>query len=276
MSDGWDGAGPQRSPLGTDPDGVSDHEDRLVEIVETDLTPRLLAACGAVHTEPMNAIGDPKALDRFCRVLLSDRLTGAMKIDDDLSAKGVPMSVVYGGYVADAARRLGALRDDDAINFVEASVCLARLHSVVRRLSPTVAAGAEVRSDARSALFAVTPGEGHALGVVIAAEFFARAGWKVQVDPDPEPDARIRLVAKGGFDAAGLSISASRFVDRLKSTLDAVRLANSRALAVVGGSLLAGRPDLAEWLRPDFVAGDADSAMRAMTSILDSAGRSAT
>jgi hypothetical protein len=71
------------------------------------LTPRLLAARGAVHTEPMNAIGDPKALGRFCRVLLSDRLTGAMKIDDDLSAKGVPTSVVYDGYVASAACRFG-------------------------------------------------------------------------------------------------------------------------------------------------------------------------
>jgi methylmalonyl-CoA mutase cobalamin-binding subunit len=96
------------------------------------------------------------------------------------------------------------------------------------------------------------------------------------VDLDPKLGELTRVVARERFDVVGFSISADRYVGRLHEAMSAVRRANPAALVVVGGSLFAERPELADELRPDFVAADAESASRAMTSILDTAGRSAT
>jgi methanogenic corrinoid protein MtbC1 len=254
----------------------AEFDECLADVVESSLIPRLIAASAAAATEPAGARGDPAELDRFCRVLLTEGLDGAMRIIDGLRGRGVGIADIYSGYVAGAARRLGVLWEEDAISFTEVSTGLSRLHGVVRRLSPGFVTGGSDGSGGRSALFAVTPGETHALGVVIAAEHFARAGWRLRVDLDPDMAGLVRAVGRDSFDVVGLSISASRYIDRLKRTVAMVRKANPASVVVVGGSLLAEQPELADDIRPDYVAADAESATRAMTSILDGAGRSTT
>ncbi|MEM7236373.1 MAG: cobalamin-dependent protein [Pseudomonadota bacterium] len=248
-----------------DLDDFSADEDCIQATIEVDVIPRLLAASRSIETEPADARAEPADLDRFCTILLSDTVGHVNAYIDRLIDRGISLDALYLGHLAGAARRLGVLWEEDAISLGEVSMGLMRMHQILRRLSPSFISDAPLDNDGRVALFAVAPGETHALGVVIMADFFTRAGWRTQVDINPKIEGLVTAVNETNASVVGISASATRFLPEVTSTIKAIRKATQdrRVLVLVGGNAFVEEPDAANRVGADQFASDALEALEA-------------
>ncbi|MEM1275296.1 MAG: cobalamin-dependent protein [Pseudomonadota bacterium] len=255
-------------------DMVSD-EECLQATIQVDVIPRLLAASRAIETEPVDARAEPGDLDTFCEVLLSDTLEDVYLYLDEMIQSGTTLDVVYLGHLAGAARRLGVLWEEDAISLAEVSMGLMRMHQILRRLSPSFVSDAPETQSSGTALFAVAPGETHALGVVIMADFFTRAGWHTHVDLNPEEDELSQAVLRSGATIVGISASATRFLPQVKTSIDRIRNAvnGRRVFIMVGGNAFAEDPSAAGRVGADGFAHDAIEALDLAKSVSPQNGK---
>ncbi|MEM9043535.1 MAG: cobalamin-dependent protein [Pseudomonadota bacterium] len=243
-------------------DMVSD-EECLQETIQVDVIPRLLAASRAIETEPVDARAEPDDLDAFCQVLLSDSLEDVFLYLDEMIQSGTTLDTVYLGHLAGTARRLGVLWEEDAISLGEVSMGLMRMHQILRRLSPSFVSDAPIANPMGTALFAVAPGETHALGVVIMAEFFTRGGWHTHVDLNPEEDELSQAVLRSGASVVGISASATRFLPQVKNSIDLIRRnVNGRGVYImVGGNAFIEDQSAVAYVGADGFAHDAIEAL---------------
>ncbi|MEL6476922.1 MAG: cobalamin-dependent protein [Pseudomonadota bacterium] len=253
-------------------DGDLDAHECLAQAVETDIVPRLLAASRASDTEPAGAIGDPGDLDRFCAILLGGTLEDSIDFVEDLVRRGQALDRIYLGQVAGAARRLGVLWEEDTISFAEVSMGLSRLHMLLRRLSPSF--GKDRTAAGPTALLAVTPGETHALGIVITADFFARAGFATRVELAPTLDDLLDHLRDPELRLVGLSASASRFLPVMTETISALRRARADSpIAIMAGGAafdrLEDRDAAARQVGADSIATDPEQAVQTARSLID-------
>jgi methylmalonyl-CoA mutase cobalamin-binding subunit len=160
--------------------------------------------------------------------------------------------------------------EEDRCDFAQVTIALGRLQQVARLLSPRFQAAATAKSGANSLLLLPTPGEQHSFGLLILAEFFQRAGWRVAGGPKSTGINAAEMARQVWFDIAGFSIGSERLVEDLARTIRQVRRASrNRGLCVlVGGSLLRERPELAAAVGADAMAMDPPAALRVATDLL--------
>jgi MerR family transcriptional regulator, light-induced transcriptional regulator len=108
------------------------------------------------------------------------------------------------------------------ISFTAVTLGMARLTEVFRGLSPIYMKGRRPIGRDRRALFALVPGEEHALGVVVAADQFQRAGWIVQVELQARGAARGPRGSQP-FDLVGLSAGSRRMLPALEAPVARLR-----------------------------------------------------
>jgi MerR family transcriptional regulator, light-induced transcriptional regulator len=239
----------------------------LRHLVAAEILPRLARARQA---EPGNSqVGDASSVTTFIdtgelvRLLLADDLSDGFAFIESLVARGVTPEALYTGILPDAARWLGLMWDEDRCDFAQVTVALGRLQQMARMLSPEFQAASVSRADGYSLLLLPAPGEQHSFGLLILAEFFQRAGWRVAGGPKSSGVDAPDLVRRNRFDVVGFSIGSEAMLDGLAKTIGLVRRASrNRCLGVlVGGPLLQQRPDLAALAGADASAVDAPTAI---------------
>jgi methanogenic corrinoid protein MtbC1 len=97
----------------------------------------------------------------------------------------------------------------------------------------------------------------------MVSEFFRRAGWDVWSDPCASEGDLAALVRSEWFDLIGLSVGMDGHVEPLRSVVLGLRRAsrNPSVGIMVGGPILAGRPQLVSEVAADFTATDARQAV---------------
>ena len=100
------------------------------------------------------------------------------------------------------------------------------------------------------------PGEQHTFGVVIAAEFFLRAGWEVHRDPAASSEELSSTVSTRRFAVAGTTPGNDDRLDMVAAFIRRVRRESlNRGIGVmVGGRVSAERPELARLVGADATA----------------------
>ena len=122
----------------------------------------------------------------------------------------------------------------------------------------------------RQALFALAPGEMHALGVVMAADYFRRNGWAVRVELQSDTRGLERIVRSQPFDLIGLS-SGSRCKFKISvETLNRLRSVASPSPArfALGGAIASIEPDLVDRLGVDIAPRGAQDAVTELEKIM--------
>ena len=111
----------------------------------------------------------------------------------------------------------------------------------------------------RQVLLAPGAGEQHLFGLFMVAEFLSRAGWVVTLSSRGSAREIASLVRKRWFSRVGFSLSCDKGIDELAATIRTVRrTSGNRSVGVlVGGRVLANRPDLVRLVGADATAADA-------------------
>lgn len=201
------------------------------------------------------------AIEALSAALVETRARAGQDLVDRLLACGVGVEALYDTYFPRVAAHLGALWVDDRLSFTGVTLGMTRLTEVFRTISPAFLRARQsrtpIQATGRKALLALAPGETHALGVVMAADYLRSAGWSVQVELRSDASALERIVGDQAFDVVGLSAGSRRMLHDLLALIDRLRAATAPCTRLaLGGPLLALEPTLATQVGGDVTLCD--------------------
>ncbi|MCU7369879.1 cobalamin B12-binding domain-containing protein [Paucibacter sp. O1-1] len=211
--------------------------------------PAMVLTVDHVHTlAHLSAEGESDSAGSYVRALLD---------------AGASQEQVFLDLLAPCARWLGQMWDDDRYDFSQVTIALWRLQRVLHEQGSRFNQVVQPDADSHRALLAAVPGAQHTFGVIMAAEFFSRAGWDVECEPKASwPDLQARLNG-GWFDMFGLSIATGDSIAHVASAILDMREASANPLifVMVGGPMAAELPNLAALCGADAMACEAGSAV---------------
>lgn len=236
--------------------------DSIAAILERDVIPRLAQAHRPRSaSRPSIAPYPDEDVEDFADAAISSDDGAPARIVERLLASGVPLDDIYLRLLAPAARYLGARWEDDTIDFTTVMSGVARLHGLVHALSRRF--DTAPARDARRILLVANPGEHHAFGPLMVAEFFKRAGWDSRYEAGATSASIVKSIRADSLDALGLSCATERYLGGLERCIRAARRAAcGRPLVVlVGGAAFVCKPELATMVGADGTAQDGPSAV---------------
>lgn len=246
---------------------------RLAHTLETEIVPRLLVARrGAGDAVPQGpATLDPGDANELARLLVHHDVEIPFAYVEAVRQRGVPLSQVYLGLLAPAARRLGVLWERDECDFMQVTLGLGRLHQLLQRFGHAVpeASPAATRGHGRRALLVTVPGEDHTFGMLMVSQHLRQEGWEVWNEFPDTLDEMYALVAAQPYALVGLSCSSTEQAESLGPIIRQLRRVSShRSVGVmVGGVPFMQSPELATRVGADATASDGHEAARRAESV---------
>jgi len=151
--------------------------------------------------------------------------------------------------ITGSARLIGELWSRDALDFVNVTIALSRLHRVMHEFSQEFLSEGNAESNGLSLLLMTEPGSQHGLGAFMLSEFFRQAGWRVTLaSPQDIVDFK-RIFLSDWFDAVVLSISTDRQIDTVSKVVLELSKAtiNPKLKIYVGGPMAQVSPEAINW-----------------------------
>lgn len=265
------------NPLGTRRRPVERRTDDLNHIVEHQMIPRLMLAHS--HDPAPQPVKDvepiaPGFADDFAISLLAWEADRVLIEVEGLVDDGHDVQAIFLDLLAPAARKLGAMWEEDECDFVDVTMGLWRLQEVMREIaSRTPPVERSMRAPAR-ALFSPMPGDQHSFGALMIDEVFARAGWESEALIDPQRRELLTVISQKSFDLVGLTITNETPASALQSLIRAIRTvsANPATCIMIGGRMINARPEIAKEVGADGTAADSFSALEIAERMVAKAG----
>lgn len=266
-------SGMRHDPAGSCQINVGDHRANggsfdpysLGRLVEVEVIPRLLVAHSApphLPGETAPAISDVEVA-RFAPLALSLEAHVLLDEIETYLLRGVSVETIFVELLAPAARLLGAMWDEDRVDFIAVTMALWRLQEVLREVAARTPAIVNAAELPRSALFTPMPGEQHSFGASMVAECFARAGWDTELLVEALQAELFGRIAGERFDLVGVTISCDRNIERLRSLVTAIRnvSCNPEIRVMIGGWAATTNPEIALYVGADGTAPTATTAV---------------
>lgn len=246
----------------------ADHARALVQTVETEIVPRLVALYrGMTNGMPPRARTDRGAIgeaevQQFTDLVLRHH-EPALAILRQLAEGGATAHELCLDLLAPAARRLGEMWSSDSCDFTDVTIALGRLQLMLRELAARMPVAPVHASPPRRVLLLAVNGDQHTFGLAMVRDFFRAAGWRVAADSPKGLDALKALARAEAFDVVGFTIGAERHIEDLAAAVHALRRhsRNPNVRVLVGGPLLLERPEVAAQVGADATALDARQAI---------------
>ena len=239
----------------------------LAQLIEGEIIPRLLAAHqnGRSEVIPMNlGVVVPAELESFAHQTMTLDLAALVDQVEILVRRGVSVEGIYFELLSPAAKLLGEWWEQDICTFADVTVGLCRLQQLVYEYADRVHVEGG-GGDGRTALFALTPGDQHSLGLIMVVEYFRQAGWRTICMPDATAQDLEDIVQTERFDLIGFSMANERWLEPLTPLISRLRAVsrNASVRVMVGGRAFAENPDRVAMVGADQTAGDAREAVLA-------------
>ncbi len=241
--------------------------------IEQQVIPRLLQA------QRRRAVPDRRRRERtiaaheiieFVNTLLDQDASKAGSYAAGMFDDGITVETLFIELLTPAARYIGKLWERDAINFVDVTIAVSKLHQIVWKLGEASDRDCPTITCKHVALLVPAPGDQHTFGVALLEEFFRRAGWQVRGGSINSDTALTDLVQHGAFDVIGLSVSNDVAVEGLASIIRAIREAAMprTPFIMVGGRFFLERPRCVAEVGADATAQDGRRAVLRVSSLL--------
>jgi methanogenic corrinoid protein MtbC1 len=240
----------------------SDADERrlkLSQIVSKEIIPRLVQ----LHQTDVARLTDhptPENVSDLAHIVLGPDLSAAADFVRSLRDRGLSEDTLFVELLEPTARHLGHMWDQDECDFVDVTLGVGRLQTLLAIFNSTYEIPA--LSDKRRVLLANTPGEQHSFGLSMVKKFLGAAGWWVD-QPSWTEEEISTLVASQWFAVAGLALSTDARVNELSSVIRLIRAEyrNPAIGIMVGGPLFTERPDLVATVGADGSAVNAPAAV---------------
>ena len=217
-----------------------------------------------------NELPSAQSIEAFCEALMSRDDRAADTIILDARRDGVRIEVIYLGYFAGAARRLGEMWDQDEISFVQVTLACGKLYRMIRALRHVVAPAIVQDRDDRPAMFALVPGETHSLGIEMATDIFRREGWDVDMMIGLDHDALVETSDARNYRAIVLVAHSDTMLEGLARLVLALRISHPLTHIVVAGHILDHYPDISTLVGADAVIKEIETAVSQLQGVMDS------
>ncbi len=240
----------------------------LSRTIEGEIVPRLLMAFDTDNTALAQDLSEDSSdvvdIDEFVLLLIRHDATVASRYIDELRSAGTPLQAIYLDVLAPAARRLGQMWENDECSFTDVTVGMCRMNQVLLDFSRCFGPHAMRSEGSRTALIVPVPGEQHTFGLIMVIDFLRRAGWNCWSGTPRTSQDLIDLIQEQYFDVVGLSVSGDDTLDAVSKEIDRIRRRshNRETIVMVGGGIVAERPELAESLGADVIASDGPAAVK--------------
>jgi methanogenic corrinoid protein MtbC1 len=249
------------------PEGFPSSLDSLLRAIEDQILPRL-SASEAPNLKPSGETPSADALtqenrDAFLSELQDGSMESACRLVDEHLSRGISQEVIFLDLLAESARRLGALWEEDLCDFSDVTIGLFKLHEILRKYSEGDTMPArQPNLWAPHILLANADGDQHMFGLVMVAEFFRRDRWRVACEPGADARAVNDMVRTTHFDIVGLSAASTVQTKRLKQQITQLRKAscNPDLQVMVGGRVFQQDTDMVGKIGADLYAEDASAA----------------
>lgn len=248
----------------------------LARFISSEIIPRLLH----LHTEvvpdapPVDVLikalkPDGADVDALAHIVLGDDLEAAATYIKVMRDRGLSMEALYIELLEPTARYLGQMWDNDECDFIDVTVGVGRLQTLLSIFNETYPLP-KLRTK-RRVLIATTPGNQHFLGASMIEKLLSAAGWRVQTEYSSNADEIRRSVRKKWFAVIGLTAGSDRQLEGLKSIIADVRKEskNDNIRVLVGGPMFTENPALAIEVGADATAPNAPAAVLAAQKLFD-------
>jgi MerR family transcriptional regulator, light-induced transcriptional regulator len=241
----------------------------LVNAIESEIIPRLMANHGGEpHTDGFvrsSAIPESE-VQSFTRIALSSDSASCHNFVESLRMRGVSLRSVYLDLLGPAARELGSMWTRDECDFTEVTTGLWRIQQLMYDLSPDFQNSGEhpQRGQQHQIMLMPVPGSQHTLGILMVAEFFRKAGWRVWGEPTAQASDMIAAVTQNWFDVVGLSIGSEPQLEGIDALIIELRRAsqNPSLIIMAGGPVFVHHPEYVKSIGADICAMNAEEAVR--------------
>ncbi|MFK8051663.1 MAG: B12-binding domain-containing protein [Woeseiaceae bacterium] len=237
----------------------------LSTLIENEIIPRLQMTFPTPQSDTPISSGHDNTpeydTDGFVEALLSPEPDDARTFIDSLIANEHSLKEIYAHLLTPAARRLGAMWEDDLCSFAHVTIAITKIRHIFISTAPlfplNVVDGDE---NPPSILLTTVPGEQHTFGLYLVVEIFRDAGWSVWSGTPRSTNELIELVSREHYDVVGLSIVAERNLNIAAAAIADIRsnAANNAIKVLLGGRIAVEKPELVEALDADQVVADTD------------------
>lgn len=241
----------------------------LVNTIEAEIIPRLIANHGGVASieAPVSSYNIAQSeVQNFTCIALANDAASCRNFVESLRMRGVSLRSVYLGLLGPAARELGAMWTRDECDFTEVTTALWRIQQVMYDLSPEFQGGSASQEPGktRRIMLVPVPGSQHTLGILMVAEFFRKAGWRVWGEPLAQTADIMAALSQEHFDVLGLSIGSEPQLEDAQSLITELRKAsrNPSLIIMAGGPVFVHHPEYAKSIGADICSMDAEDAVR--------------
>lgn len=234
--------------------------ERLAAVIFDDIVPRLHMLHHELSAKDAEGAFTRAEITDFGDTLISDDGAAVDEFLQRMRGRGHAEETLFLGLMAETARHLGALWEDDHCTFIEVTIGVARLQKLLCVFSGRAEPAFTDRE--HRILLCALAGERHLFGLDMVACFMRHASWDVVLQKELEAPAVAAAVADDRFAILGLTLSAESGLELLCRTIQAARAAsiNPAIGILVGGPLFRAHPKLVAQVGADAMASDAASA----------------
>ncbi len=168
-------------------------------------------------------------------------------------------------YIPLAARRMGQAWHDDEMSWLDVTIGVGRLQSLLREIGTAWVADQAGDAGHGTVMFIVPDREQHTLGPMVATGQMRRYGVSVCLRIAPSFGELRELLATRHFDGVMISVATKEKLQTLSKMVDCLKSAATRPVPViVGGAVMAKVEDPASSIGADFSSNDVGAALETM------------
>ncbi|SEW16768.1 Methanogenic corrinoid protein MtbC1 [Cognatiyoonia koreensis] len=216
----------------------------------------------------IDSMPSQQEVDRLCAALLSTEEVAGDRIILAARRDGASAEIIYLGYVAGAARKLGTMWEEDRVSFVEVTLATSRLYRIIRGLRHILDSASLHGAAERHVLFALVPGDTHTLGIEMATDLFRRDDWDAELSVGETHDEVVARTERDRFQSVVLVAHSERSLPNLISLVLALRITQPLAHLVVAGNIVDLREDVGTLVGADDVIPEIQSAVERLRAII--------